>query len=94
MKPGTRVGAILGGADGKVDFLGYGTYKGDEVPSNTGPKSMTGMLAEVGCPNPKIELDNGDVVWGCECWWGPEPEVRKRLDGLTVTLVRICDYRG
>lgn len=19
--------------------------------------------------NPKIALDNGDIVWGCECWW-------------------------
>lgn len=19
--------------------------------------------------NPKIELDNGDIIWGCECWW-------------------------
>lgn len=22
--------------------------------------------------NPKIILDDGEVVWGCECWWGPE----------------------
>ncbi len=22
--------------------------------------------------NPKIKLDSGQVVWGCECWWGPE----------------------
>ena len=22
--------------------------------------------------NPKIVLDDGEVVWGCECWWGPE----------------------
>ena len=22
--------------------------------------------------DPKIILDDGEVVWGCECWWGPE----------------------
>ena len=22
--------------------------------------------------NPKIILDDGEVVWWCECWWGPE----------------------
>jgi len=22
--------------------------------------------------NPKIILDDGEVVWGAECWWGPE----------------------
>jgi len=22
--------------------------------------------------NPKILLDNGETVWGAECWWGPE----------------------
>lgn len=24
-----------------------------------------------GAPNPKITLDNGDVIWGYECWWSP-----------------------
>lgn len=41
--------------------------------------------------NPKIELDNGDVVWGYQCWWGPEerwPEIAK---GRTVHDVRIGD---
>jgi hypothetical protein len=23
--------------------------------------------------NPKIVLDDGTIVWGAECWWGPEP---------------------
>lgn len=22
-----------------------------------------------GKPNPKIILDDGLVIWGCECWW-------------------------
>jgi len=27
---------------------------------------LTRSLAD----NPKIRLDSGGVVWGCECWWG------------------------
>lgn len=38
------------------------------------------VAEDVGCApspaarptNPKIVLDDGEVVWGCECWWGPE----------------------
>jgi hypothetical protein len=29
--------------------------------------------------NPKIELDHGGVVWGYQCWWGPEAEMRDRV---------------
>lgn len=77
---GSRVGAILT-TEGtrKVHFLGYGTYVGDEVP-----KEAVGMLAEMARSfkrtNPKIALDSGKVVYGCECWWGPEDEVRQRLE--------------
>jgi hypothetical protein len=21
--------------------------------------------------NPKLQLDNGQIAWGCETWWGP-----------------------
>lgn len=24
--------------------------------------------------NPRIRLDSGDILWGCECWWGPADE--------------------
>lgn len=42
----------------KIYIYGYGNYVGEEE-----------------CPklhnlkNPKIILDNGEVVWGFECWW-------------------------
>lgn len=41
--------------------------------------------------NPKIELDNGDVVWGYQCWWGPEEQWAKVAQGRTITEVRIAD---
>jgi len=38
--------------------------------------------------NPKIQLDSGLIVWGCESWWGPEAEVRARIAGREVVLVK------
>jgi len=58
---GERVGAFLGAGDNIIAFLGYGVYQGVEVP----PKEIGGL--NLGFENPKIVLDNGDVVWGCEC---------------------------
>lgn len=48
--------------------------------------------------NPRIRLDNGKVVWGRECWWGPEADVAQRLDayraqGWEVATVDIDDAR-
>ena len=34
--------------------------------------------------NPRITLDDGRVVWGCQCWWGPEEAIRKRIEGLKI----------
>ena len=80
---GDRVGAILGSKDGVVDFLGYGVYEGDFDPDNPedAPKAV-GAIAEMGRDatkiakeykipyvrrNPRIRLDSGKIVWGCEC---------------------------
>src|SRR5438270_186642 len=42
-------------------------------------------------PNPKLQLDNGDVVWGAECWWGSEEEVTQQLAlARAVEQVRIA----
>ena len=79
-EPGTRV-AVLS-ADAKT-FLGYGVYLGDkDCPplrqwlatesrklgfETTAKRFETGEIKKL---NPKIRLDNGTEVWGCECWWG------------------------
>lgn len=79
---GSSVGAILGG-DGEtkvLKFLGFGTYVGDSVPVEAVGFLAEGLI-EHQCPNPKIQLDDGQVVYGCECWWGPAAYVRKQLDG-------------
>lgn len=80
MKPGERAGAFISitGDTKTVNLAEYGVYKGDEVP----PKGIefAGMdLHELNHTNPKIDLDNGHTIWGCQCYWGPETEVKKRV---------------
>jgi hypothetical protein len=37
--------------------------------------------------NPRLDLDDGGTVWGCECWWMPEAEFDKFAGSRTVVLV-------
>lgn len=90
---GLRIGAILKGDKTSVHLIGFGVYQGDEVPpKDTG--GMGSMLHEVGCSNPKLIMDDGQVTWGCECWWGPEEQVRKRIEGLEIIPVNISEERS
>ncbi len=113
-KVGSRVGAILGSKEKVVDFLGYGVYEGDFDPDKPedAPRAV-GAIADMGRQaaviaaenniaylrrNPKIRLDNGKIVWGCECWWGSEEEVKKQIEaykgkGYTINEVDIDEIR-
>ena len=44
---------------------------------------------DIGWKNPKIELDNGGVVWGYQCWWGEENAVMERFTGWEFREVKI-----
>ncbi len=72
--------------DGKT-LLGNGTYVGNVpvyvIRTEWGLQSATlaeeppeGMedVAEYLPSNPKIVLDSGKVVYGCQVWWAPIPE--------------------
>jgi hypothetical protein len=76
--------------------LGYGTYEGDFIvgdETSTDPPPV-GAVAEMHVAlnaareegrfplmrNPRIRLDNGSVVWGCECWWGSEAGIRDMIE--------------
>lgn len=83
---GERVGAMLKSDEHTVWLIGYGTYQGEHVPP---PE-----ILDLGIPNPKLVMDDGTVVWGCECWWGPEREVRGRLDGRKVVMVDMAQERA
>ncbi|MBY0561486.1 hypothetical protein [Hyphomicrobium sp.] len=91
---GERVGVILGGGGGKVvKFVGYGVYAGDEIP----PQHIAGF--NFGVPNPKLVMDDGQVCWGCETWWGSEVSVRKQIEeyetsGYDVQLVNMDEERA
>lgn len=43
--------------------------------------------------NPRIRLDNGKTVWGCECWWGPEEAVKEKISGCNIINVDIEEER-
>jgi len=84
-KIGDRVGAIASANNDEIRVYGYGQYMGDVVP----PPEITvfGLsLAEMGHTNPKILLDSGQVVWGCECWWGPEDKIKESIGGRRVIM--------
>lgn len=92
---GEKVGVILGADPVKkiVKYLGYGTYQGDQERP---PEGIGGF--NIGLPGPKIVLDNGDVVWGCECWWGSAQGIKEQLEiyrasGFEVVKVSIADER-
>jgi hypothetical protein len=89
---GDRVGAIASADKEEVYIFGYGQYMGDVVP----PPEITFMglsLAELGHTNPKILLDSGKVVWGCECWWGPEDKIKASIGSRKVTELDIEQER-
>jgi hypothetical protein len=71
--PGERIAAIYEAciATSTCHFLGWGVYEGDFVP----PPEINPTLNQ-GAPNPRLRLDNGQIVWGCECWWGSEKEFK------------------
>lgn len=77
---GDRVGAIMSGNDSVVRLFGYGTYEGTQVPTRGYPK-------ELGMENPTIKLDDGQVVYGFECWWASEEKVKKMIGNRKVEIV-------
>ena len=84
-KIGSRVGAILKANSEEVHLLGYGVYDGKFSPPRLFGMSLEEYRGEVENnkaefpENPRITLDDGRVVWGSQCWWGPEDKVKKLI---------------
>lgn len=76
-KEGDRVIAISHSDGDTLYIFGYGTYLGDMNPTELSEKHYpAGQLGQIvtempDITNPCIKLDNGQIVWGCECWWSP-----------------------
>lgn len=90
VEKGARIGAVMSMDDQRVLLLGYGVYEGLGQPP-------PGRIAS-DAPNPKMTLDNGDIVWGFECWWGSEEQMKKQIEhykakGAVVENVLITSYR-
>lgn len=88
---GARVMAILSAKDGVVRVLGEGEYLGNQIPD----EKATGLavLREAGVKNPAIKLDNGQTVYGAECWWGPVDKVQDKFKGWDFQVVPLEQYR-
>lgn len=94
---GDRVGAIVSMDSKEVMLLGYGVYQGALVPGEDA-QGMAKILREAGIPNPTILLDSGAKVYGCECWWGDEGDMKADIaarvaKGAVVTEIDIVAYR-
>jgi len=87
---GERVGAISHSKGDTVYVYGLGTYEGDHIPLEA-----TGWIAqnlrEFQIQNPRIRLDSGKVVYGCECWWGKENVVLAKLGMFEQVVVLDID---
>jgi len=97
---GERVGAYIDiNTETKViRFLGYGIFLGCEIPPSEGVGGCIDLVLATGTPNPKIRLDSGKIVWGCECWWRLESEVKEILEeykslGFSIVDVDIDEIR-
>lgn len=92
---GQRVGAICCSRDDgqTVELYGYGNYVGDFVPLEA-VGGMAEMLKLNSVVNPKIVLDSGKVVYGCECWWGDEDKMKEKLKGKKIVSVDIDEVRA
>ena len=84
---GHRIGAVLSATETEVKLIGYGTYQGEHVP----PDEIGGF--NFGNPNPKLVMDDGTIVWGCECWWGDEAAVKKRCRKHKVIPINMLAER-
>jgi len=95
-KVNSRVGVILSADKKEVQFLGYGVYVGNEVPDETAIGMLPEMLRQENSPNPKIVLDNGDVVYGCECYWSAEDDIKQFIakEKRQIVEVRMSDIRA
>jgi hypothetical protein len=72
---GKRVTAVLSVDDKAkiINLIGRGVFAGLFVPVDAlGP--IAEKLRETEETNPRIDLDDGNHVWGCECWWMGEKQ--------------------
>ena len=46
---------------------------------DTAPEPEPGQVVQEVGPNPKLVLDDGEVVYGCQVWWEFEPTIENEI---------------
>jgi len=94
MKINDRVGAVCSSTEETVTIFGFGVYEGNFIPETNDIIVMGMSLKELNIPNPRIKLDNGEIVWGAECWWGDEDEVKEHIQNKKIINILPSEYRN
>lgn len=71
-RAGQRVLAIhtINNDEKYVTVFGRGKLLGSAYPEGAvGPVAEEVRAEGADAKNVKIELDGGEIIWGCECWW-------------------------
>lgn len=71
--------AIASADEKQIKIYGTGVYVGKETAPGTDKRA------------PKINLDNGFVVWGTQCYWGPATDFENVVKGREVIEVPVPD---
>jgi len=94
LTPGMRIGAFHSCTEETLLLLGYGVYEGDEIPPEEILCPEVGVPFLLQLPIPKLRLDDGRVVWGCELWWNTELEVKRLEAGRQVVKPKLESLRA
>ncbi len=92
-KPGDKIFAVTHGDDDNIYFLGFGVFEGEEIPEEGTVGMMASLLRMREQKNPKLVLDNGDSIWGCECYWGPADQFRSFANMRKIISTNVAEYR-
>jgi hypothetical protein len=91
--PGDRIGVLHSACGETVMLYGFGVYEGDGIPSPEVFIPGIGPACELGMKVPKLRLDDGTIIWGCECRWTDEETVQNICEGRTIVRVKIGSIR-
>ena len=96
VKRGDRVGAIQSANEKEVSLYGYGIYDGNKSLSLLGGISggVADMLKMMEVKNPRITLDSGKHIFGCECRWGSEKKIKALIGNRKIIMVDIDEERN
>lgn len=75
----------------KAWCLGEGTYMGCEEPPKEVQENYVGAYPK-GETNPKIQLDTGETVWGCQCWWSLKETSERELEDYQIINVTMEEF--